>query len=81
MKIVDITVPSWGLEMEEATVKEWLSQVGDNVQAGEPVVVMETDKAEGEVEAEAGGRIVEIVASVGDVVRAGDVLARMETDE
>ncbi len=81
MKIVDITVPHWGLELEEATVTGWLKQLGDTVVVGEPILTMETDKAEGEVEAEVGGRLAEILASAGDVVKPGDVLGRLEVDE
>ncbi|MFQ6673050.1 MAG: lipoyl domain-containing protein [Candidatus Tectimicrobiota bacterium] len=81
MKIVDITVPHWGLEMEEATVIGWLKQIGDRVEEGEPILAMETDKAEGELEAEVSGRLVETLASPGDVVKPGDMLGRIEVDD
>ena len=80
MKLAEITVPRWGLEMEEATFAGWLKQAGERVEKGEPVCTIETDKASGEVEAEASGRLVELVASPGDVVKPGDVLGRLEVD-
>lgn len=80
MRIVDITVPTWGLEMEEATVIEWLKQVGDTIREGEPIVTIETDKASGEVEAEASGRLMEILVEPGTAVEPGNVLGRMEID-
>lgn len=80
MKITDFVLPKWGLEMEEATVTEWLKQVGDRVEAGEPVVAIETDKAAGEVEAEVSGRLIEIRTAPGTVVKPGEVLARIEVD-
>jgi pyruvate/2-oxoglutarate dehydrogenase complex dihydrolipoamide acyltransferase (E2) component len=42
---------------------------------------METDKAEGDMEAEVSGRLVEILVSPGAVVKPGDVLGRMEVDD
>jgi pyruvate/2-oxoglutarate dehydrogenase complex dihydrolipoamide acyltransferase (E2) component len=79
-KIAEITLPKWGLEMEEATVIEWFKQVGDKVEKGENLLMVETDKAEGEVEAEVSGRLVEIVAQVDDVVPVGGVLCQIELD-
>ncbi len=78
MKIIDIKVPNWGLDMEEATVTDWFKQVGDSITTGEPILTMETDKASGEVEAEVSGVLVEILANPGDVVKTGDLLGRME---
>ena len=80
MKVVEITVPSWGLEMEEATFTGWLKQVGERVEEGEPICTLETDKAAGEVEAEVSGRLIEVVAAPGDVVKPGAVLGRIEVD-
>ncbi len=81
MTTVDITVPHWGLEMEEATVVGWLKQIGERIEEGEPILTLETDKAEGELEAEVAGRLVEIHACPGDVVKPGDVLGRIEVDD
>ncbi|MBX6377941.1 MAG: hypothetical protein IRY95_05260, partial [Clostridia bacterium] len=53
--VVDIVMPKWGLTMEEGTIVEWLKQVGEPVREGEPVLVVETEKASGEVEAPASG--------------------------
>lgn len=78
--IVDITVPHWGLEMEEATVVKWLKQIGDRVEQGEPIMILETDKAEGELEAEVSGRLTEALVSPDDVVKPGDVVGRIEVD-
>ena len=44
-----IVVPSLGESVTEATVSKWLKQVGDNVDADEPLVELETDKVNVEV--------------------------------
>ena len=52
----EILIPQLGL-MESATVVEWLRAPGDRVAKGDPVVVVETDKANAEIEAPADGRL------------------------
>lgn len=64
--------------MEEATVIEWRKVVGDSIEEGEVVLIIETDKAEGDVESDVRGRLVDILASPGDIVHPRDVLGRIE---
>ncbi|MDP2626727.1 MAG: biotin/lipoyl-containing protein [Candidatus Rokubacteria bacterium] len=68
-------MPKLGLTMTEATIVEWRKAVGDAVGAGEPLLVIETEKAEVEVEAPAGGTLVEIVGQVRSVYPIGEVIA------
>lgn len=49
-----IVIPQLGL-METATIVEWLHGPGDRVSKGQPLVVVETDKANAEIEAPADG--------------------------
>ena len=46
-----VKMPKWGLMMKAGTVTEWLRAEGDAVAAGEPLFVVETDKAVNDVEA------------------------------
>jgi 2-oxoglutarate dehydrogenase E2 component (dihydrolipoamide succinyltransferase) len=62
----------------EATVGEWLKKEGDSVQAGEPVVSLETDKVNLEVSAERAGVLARIERPAGADVHIGDVLGTME---
>lgn len=78
--MVEVLVPRWGLTMEEAVVSRWMKQEGDLVAAGEPLVVLETDKASGEVEAPAAGRLSRILVPEGATVRPGEVLAQIEPE-
>ncbi|MBT4720485.1 MAG: dihydrolipoamide succinyltransferase, partial [Rhodospirillaceae bacterium] len=45
----EITVPTLGESLSEATVATWLKSVGDAVQADEPILELETDKVTIEV--------------------------------
>jgi 2-oxoglutarate dehydrogenase E2 component (dihydrolipoamide succinyltransferase) len=72
---VEVRVPPLGESVTEATVASWLKHVGDVVEAGEPLVELETDKVNVDVAAERSGVLSEIVHATGDTVQPGDVLA------
>jgi pyruvate/2-oxoglutarate dehydrogenase complex dihydrolipoamide acyltransferase (E2) component len=72
-------MPRWGLTAEDATILEWMVSEGDEVQKGEVLVTVETDKATGEVEAPAGGKLARVLVTEGETVRPGDVLAEIES--
>lgn len=72
---VKVKMPKLGLTMTEATVLEWRKSVGEPVAAGEPLLVIETEKTEVEVEAPASGTLVEILGEVRGVYPIGAVLA------
>lgn len=69
-----IVVPSLGESVIEATVLRWLKQPGQPVKAGEPMVELETDKINVEVNAERNGVLVSVEHKEGEDVRVGDVL-------
>jgi pyruvate/2-oxoglutarate dehydrogenase complex dihydrolipoamide acyltransferase (E2) component len=62
-------------EMEYATVSRWLKQEGDAVTEGEPLVEVEAEKANHELDAPASGVLESILAVEGDEIRVGDSLA------
>ena len=68
-------------EMEYGTVLRWLKREGDSVAAGEPLVEVEAEKANYEVEAPVPGRIEEIVAEEGDEIKVGALMAVIAVDE
>lgn len=77
--VFDVRMPKLSDSMEEATVLEWLKQPGEAVRRGEPLVEVETDKANVVYEAEADGTLEEIVVAAGETVPLGDVIARLRT--
>jgi pyruvate dehydrogenase E2 component (dihydrolipoamide acetyltransferase) len=70
-----IVMPKLGLTMSEGTLAEWLVREGDDVMAGQPMFVVETDKISHEIEAADAGRIVSLLTKPGDTVAVGCVVA------
>lgn len=71
----ELVVPQMGV-VEQVLVVEWLVDDGSTVASGDPVVVIDTDKAETELEAPASGRLTILVAaSDEDEVAVGTALA------
>ena len=75
---MDITVPTLGESVAEATVGTWTKGAGDPVETDEIICELETDKVTLEVRALASGVIAEIVAAEGATVEVGALLARIE---
>src|SRR4051794_21325308 len=72
---VEVRVPALGESVTEATVASWLKHEGDVVEAGEPLVELETDKVNVDVAAERSGVLTKIVRASGETVHPGDILA------
>ena len=70
-----IMMPQLGLTMTEGTVSKWLKQVGDEVQAGDLLVEVSTDKITNQIEASISGVLLKIVVQEGQVVPVKSVLA------
>jgi 2-oxoglutarate dehydrogenase E2 component (dihydrolipoamide succinyltransferase) len=76
--VSNIVVPQLGESIVEARVARWLKKQGDRVEAGEPVVELETEKVDLEVRAEQAGVLSRIDRKEGEDVKIGDVLAVIE---
>ena len=76
--MTNIVVPELGESVVEARVARWLKQEGDRVEVGEPIVELETEKIDLEVNAERGGVITTINHKEGADVKIGEVLAVMD---
>ncbi len=63
---------------ENAEVIEVLVKVGQDINEGDSLAVLETDKATVEVPASLGGRITSLLINVGDTVSSGDAVAELE---
>jgi pyruvate dehydrogenase E2 component (dihydrolipoamide acetyltransferase) len=73
----DVTMPRLSDSMEEGTVLKWLVEQGGEVKRGEPLVEIETDKANMTYDADTDGVLVEVVAQEGDTLAIGEVIARI----
>ncbi len=70
-------MPNLGFDTQESKLFEWLKQPGDRVSKGEPIAVIESDKANVELESFADGLILELLYEAGENVTIGAVIARV----
>src|SRR5215213_7919103 len=73
----DVTMPRLSDSMEEGTILKWLVSEGDEVEKGQEIVEIETDKANMSYESDTAGTVIELVASEGDTLALGEVIARI----
>jgi 2-oxoglutarate dehydrogenase E2 component (dihydrolipoamide succinyltransferase) len=72
---VSVTMPALGESVVEGTVTRWLKQVGEYVNADEPLLEVSTDKVDTEIPSPASGILLEILAQVDATVPVGSVIA------
>jgi 2-oxoglutarate dehydrogenase E2 component (dihydrolipoamide succinyltransferase) len=75
---MNIVVPQLGESVIEARVAKWLKKAGDAVSQGDPLVELETDKIDLEVNADASGVLARIDQPEGADVKVGEVLGVIE---
>jgi pyruvate dehydrogenase E2 component (dihydrolipoyllysine-residue acetyltransferase) len=63
----EIKLPRLGQGMESGTIVKWLKSEGDNVEKGEPLYELDTDKVTQEVESDAAGVLLKIAIESGEV--------------
>jgi len=80
LSIADINVPDLGAE-DAVEVIDILVSVGDEINADDGLLTLETDKAAMDVPAPFGGKITDILVKVGDKVITGAVIMRAETSD
>ncbi|WP_445720274.1 dihydrolipoamide acetyltransferase family protein [Flavobacterium sp.] len=76
----ELKLPKMGESVAEATVTNWLKQVGDKIEMDEAVLEIATDKVDSEVPSEVAGTLVEILFNTDDVVQVGQTIAIIETE-
>ena len=76
----ELKLPKMGESVAEATVTNWLKNIGDTIEADEPVLEIATDKVDSEVPSEVDGVLVEILFNTDDVVQVGQTMAIIETN-
>ena len=73
-EIKPLTMPNWGMNMEEGTIVQWLVGVGDAFKAGDEVVEIETSKSVNVLEAPFSGTLQHIVADAGETLAVGELI-------
>lgn len=72
--VYEITMPKWGLTMEEGTLVRWIAEVGAKVAPGDELAEVETDKIVNVLENTQAGILRRTVAEEGDVLPVGALL-------
>lgn len=80
MAIEEISIPQVAESVTEGDVGAWLKSVGEFVDADEPLIEIETDKAAMEVPSPVAGVLVEQLVEEGETVQVGQVVARVDTE-
>ena len=76
--LIDVTMPQLGESVSEGTISKWLVREGDVVKKDAPLVEIATDKADSEMPAPHGGRVVRILAPEGAVVAVKGILCQID---
>lgn len=79
MAEIEIRLPKMGESVTEATITNWLKNVGDTVEMDEPLVEVATDKVDNELPSEAQGVLVKQLFQKDEVAQVGDVIAIIST--
>src|ERR1700737_3034373 len=78
--MADVQMPRLSDSMETGKILRWLKKEGEDVKKGEPLVEIESDKANIEVEAYASGKLSKIVVPEGESAPIGAVIAEIGGD-
>ena len=73
-RIRALTMPKWGIEMQEGTVTAWHIEPGRRVEKGEPLLDVETEKIVNSVESPASGTLRIVLAGAGDTCKVGELV-------
>ena len=76
-----ITMPALSSTMKEGRVVSWLKNEGDAIEAGEAIMVVESDKADMDVEAFEDGFLAKIIVGEGEMAPVGEPVALIASDE
>jgi 2-oxoglutarate dehydrogenase E2 component (dihydrolipoamide succinyltransferase) len=77
----ELKLPAMGESIAEATLTNWLKQLGDTIEADDAVVEIATDKVDSEVPSEVSGILVEQLFAKDAIIRVGQAFAIIETAE
>jgi pyruvate dehydrogenase E2 component (dihydrolipoamide acetyltransferase) len=77
LTVSTVIMPKMGDGMEEGTLLRWLKSVGDQVDAGDPIAEIETDKVALEIEAAESGYLIQTMVNEGQTVPIGTAIAQI----
>ncbi|WP_186579346.1 2-oxoglutarate dehydrogenase complex dihydrolipoyllysine-residue succinyltransferase [Aquibacillus kalidii] len=74
----EIKVPELAESITEGTIAQWLVKEGERVEKGDPILELETDKVNVEVNSDYTGVVAKLLKEAGDDVEVGDVVANVD---
>ena len=69
----NVVLPQMGESVTEATITNWLKNIGDSIEVDEAIVEIATDKVDSEVPSEVSGTLLQVNFSEEEVAQVGDV--------
>ncbi len=80
MSELEVLLPKMGESVAEATIVQWVKNVGDAVEADEPIIEIATDKVDSEVPAPEDGVLIKQLCQEGDVIEVGQPIAIIQLE-
>jgi pyruvate dehydrogenase E2 component (dihydrolipoamide acetyltransferase) len=77
----EIAMPNLGYDMESGKIASWLVKVGDQIERGQAIAEIETDKTTVEMESLHTGTVAELVRENGAQVDVGEVIGYLDVPE
>jgi 2-oxoglutarate dehydrogenase E2 component (dihydrolipoamide succinyltransferase) len=81
MSEIEIRLPKLGESITEATIIQWLKEVGDTVALDEPLLEVATDKVNSEIPSPSKGTLIEKCVQPDDLVEVGELIAKIQVGE
>ncbi len=73
--MTEVRLPQWGMGMKDGTIVEWIKAIGDRVEEGDVLAVVETEKVETELTSPVTGVLEQIHVHEEETVPVGTLLA------
>ena len=77
----NLTLPKMGESVDEATIVNWLKNIGDKIDMDDFVVEVATDKVDSEVPSDVSGILIEKCFEINDVVKVGETLCVIDISD